>query len=227
MQPVTLNERWSVARLDRRAVPRVEYRRTAPALLELEGYRCAVRDLVSGGLRVEPAPAGRVWEGNQQVTGILQLRTGERFAIAARIGRVDRAGLALFPDGNDWPTAVAIEIERTTLLQRHRERRAAPRLPIPTPSAGPLGPGTPLRDVSATGLRYTLKPAESAPATGSRIEGALRVDADTTIEVRGQVVRHNGREIAVAFDPPGLDPELLTLLRQRFFPEAGPDARTI
>src|SRR5712691_4967129 len=60
---VTLNERWSVARLDRRVVPRVEYRRTAPALLELEGYRCAVRDLGCGGLRVEPAPAGRVWEG--------------------------------------------------------------------------------------------------------------------------------------------------------------------
>src|SRR5712691_9089297 len=60
---VTLNERWNVARLDRRAVPRVEYRRTAPALLELEGYRCAVRDLGCGGLRVEPAPAGRVWEG--------------------------------------------------------------------------------------------------------------------------------------------------------------------
>jgi hypothetical protein len=39
-------------------------------------------------------------------------------------------------------------------------------------------------------------------------------------------VRHNGREIAVAFDPPGLDPELMTLLRQRFFPEAGPGATT-
>jgi len=44
--------------------------------------------------------------------------------------------------------------------------------------------------------------------------------------VRGQVVRHNGREIAVAFDPPGLDPELLTLLRQRFFPEKGPGTTT-
>jgi hypothetical protein len=76
--------------------------------------------------------------------------------------------------------------------------------------------------VSATGLRYTLNPTESAPATGSRIEGALRVDAETTIEVLGQVVRHKGREIAVAFDPPGLDPEVLTLLRQRFFPEAEP-----
>jgi hypothetical protein len=219
---VTLNQRWSVARLDRRAVPRVEYRRTAPALLELEGHRCAVRDLGCGGLRVEPAPAGRVWEDNQQVTGTLQLRTGERFAIGARIGRVDRAGLARFPDGTAWPSSAAIETERTTLQQRHRERRAAPRLPIPIPAGGSLGPGTPLRDVSATGLRYTLNPTESAPATGSRIEGALRVDADTTIEVRGQVVRHSGREIAVVFDPPGLDPELLTLLRQRFFPEAGP-----
>jgi hypothetical protein len=223
---VALNDRWSVARLDRRAVPRVEYRRTAPALLELEGYRCAVRDLVAGGLRVEPAPAGRVWEGDQLVAGTLQLRTGERFAISARIARVDRAGMALFPDGDDWPTAAAIETERTTLLQRHRERRAAPRLPIPLPAPGHLGPGTPLRDVSATGLRYTLNPTESAPATGSRIEGALRVDADTTIEVRGQVVRHNGREIAVAFDPPGLDPELLALLRQRFFPDKGPGATT-
>jgi hypothetical protein len=221
---VTPNERWSAGRLDRRAVPRVEYRRTAPALLDLEGYRCAVRDLGCGGLRVEPAPAGRAWEHHQQVAGTLQLRTGERFAIGARIGRVDRAGMALFPDGNGWPTSAAIDIERTTLLQRHRERRAAPRLPIPAPAPGSLRSGTPLRDVSATGLRYTLSPTESAPATGSRIEGALRVDADTTIEVRGQVVRHNGREIAVAFDPPGLDPELLALLRHRFFPEPGPGA---
>src|SRR5439155_8238845 len=110
---VTLNQRWSVARLDRRAVPRVEYRRTAPALLELEGHRCAVRDLGCGGLRVEPAPAGRVWEDNQQVTGTLQLRSGERFAIGARIGRVDRAGLALFPDGTAWPSSAALEPERT------------------------------------------------------------------------------------------------------------------
>jgi PilZ domain len=217
---VSVNERWTAARLDRRAVPRVEYRRTAPALLELEGYRCAVRDLGFGGLRVEPAPAGRVWEWDQLVTGTLQLRTGERIAIAGRIGRVDRAGLAIFPDGDEWPSAAAIMAERTTLLQRHRERRSAPRLPIPAPAAGVPGPGTPLRDVSATGLRYTLNPGEPAPATGSRIEGSLRVDAETTIEVRGQVVRHAGREIAVAFDPPGLDPDLLLLLRQRFFPEA-------
>ena len=222
---MTLNERWSASRLDRRAVPRVEYRRTAPALLELEGYRCAVRDLGFGGLRVEPAPAGRAWEGNQRVTGTLQLRTGEQIAISGQIGRLDRAGLALFPDGGAWPTAAAIEAERATLQQRHRERRSAPRLPIPAPAAGVPGPGTALRDVSATGLRYTLNPTESAPATGSRIEGALRVDADTTIEVRGQVVRHSGREIAVVFDPPGLDPELLTLLRQRFFPDAGPGRR--
>jgi hypothetical protein len=214
------SERWRLAQLDRRSVARVEYRRTAPALLELEGCRCAVRDLGPGGLRLEPAPAGRVWQVGQQVSGVLVLRAGVRIEIRAGIGRIDRAGLALFPDGAHWPTAAAIEVERSTLMQRHRERRAAPRLPIPTPAVGAIGASTPLCDVSATGLRYRLRESEAIPATGSRIEGLLQVDAETAIDVRGWVVRHSGREISVAFDPPGLDPAVLTLLQQRFFPQS-------
>jgi hypothetical protein len=70
--------------------------------------------------------------------------------------------------------------------------------------------------VSVTGLRYVLTPMESAPAIGSRIEGALQLDADTVIDVRGRVVRHMAREIAVAFDPPGLDPAVLAQLQRRF-----------
>ncbi len=211
-------ERWTAAHLDRRLLERAEYRRTAPGLLELDGCRCAVRDLGLGGLRVDPAPGSRVWRLDQQVTGTVVLRRGERVELEARIGRIDRAGLAFFPDGGLWPSAAEIEAERAVLLQRHRERRAAPRLPIPPPPAGASGPGTPLRDVSATGLRYALTRFESAPAVGSRIEGALQVDAETAIEVRGRVVRHVGREIAVAFDPPGLDPAVMELLRLRFFP---------
>jgi hypothetical protein len=209
-------ERWTAAHLDRRSLERAEYRRTSPALLELDGLRCAVRDLGLGGLRVEPAPGSRVWSVNQQVSGTVVLRTGERIAVEARIGRIDRAGLALFPDGL-WPTGADIEVERSALQQRHRERRAAPRLPIPLAADAP-GTGTPLRDVSAVGLRYALTRFESAPAIGSRIEGALQLDSDTAIEVRGRVVRHVGREIAVAFDPPGLDPGVLELLHRRFFP---------
>lgn len=210
-------EHWTAAHLDRRCLPRAEYRRTAPALLELDGCRCAVRDLGLGGLRVEPAPGGRVWRLEQQVTGTVVLRTGDRIALEAWIGRIDRAGLAFFPDGDVWPTEAEIEAERAALLQRHRERRMAPRLPIPL-ALDASGTGTPLRDVSATGLRYALTRFESAPAIGSRIEGALQLDAETAIEVRGRVVRHVGREIAVAFDPPGLDPAVLALLHQRFFP---------
>jgi hypothetical protein len=223
---VTPGERGRTPQLDRRSFQRVEYRRTAPALLELEGCRCAVRDLGPGGLRVEPAPAGRAWQHEQHVTGTLVLRVGERLAVGARIGRIDRAGLALFPDGDAWPTRAAIEAERTTLMQRHRERRGAPRLPIPAPAVGTIGSGTPLRDVSATGLRYMLTPSESAPATGSRIEGRLQLDAETVIDVCGRVVRHNGREISVAFDPPGLDPAVLALLQQRFFPNSGAGSST-
>ncbi len=207
-----------MAGLDRRSLARAEYRRTAPALLELEGCRCAVRDLGPGGLRVEPAPAGRVWLLDQHVAGTLVLRTGERLALGGRIGRVDRAGLALFPDGDAWPSAADIAAERAALFQRHRERRSAPRLPILPATADAQRAQTPLRDVSATGLRYSLTRFESAPAVGSRIEGALQIDAETRIEIRGRVVRHVGREIAVSFDPPGLDPAVLALLHERFFP---------
>ena len=211
-------ERWTASyHLDRRSLARAEYRRTAPALLELDGLRCAVRDLGLGGLRIEPAPGSRVWSLDQQVGGTLVLRTGQQVTVEARIGRIDRAGLACFPDGR-WPSAVEIEGERRSLLQRHRERRAAPRLPIPAPAAGASGLRTPLRDISAVGLRYALTSYESAPAVGSRIEGALQLDADTAIDVRGRVVRLAGRDIAVAFDPPGLDPAVLDLLRRRFFP---------
>lgn len=208
--------RWSEPQLDRRSYPRAEYRRTAPALLELEGYRCAVRDLAPGGLRVEPAPAGRVWEAGERVVGVLHLRTAGRVQIDATIGRIDRAGMALVPDSGRWPEPAIIDAERSTLVRWHHERRGAPRLPLPQlPGRG----GTPLRDVSATGLRYALAPTERAPATGSHVEGELRLDAETVIPVRGQVIRHVGREIAVALDPPGLTPDILALLRRRFFPE--------
>jgi hypothetical protein len=212
--------RWSEPQLDRRSYPRAEYRRTAPALLELEGYRCAVRDLAPGGLRVEPAPAGRVWETGERVTGILHLRTVGALAIDGIIDRIDRSGLALIPDSGSWPDTPVIDAERSSLVRWHHERRSAPRLPLPQlPGRG----GTPLRDVSATGLRYALAPTERAPATGSHVAGELRLDAETVIPVRGQVIRHVGREIAVALDPPGLTPEVLALLRRRYFPE-GVDA---
>ena len=211
--------RWSAPALDRRAYPRAEYRRTAPALLELEGYRCAVRDLAPGGLRVEPAPAGRVWETGQRVNGILHLRTVGPVEIDAMIGRIDRAGIALVPDAGLWPEPEAIDAERSSLVRWHHERRSAPRLPLPA-LPGREGASTPLRDVSATGLRYALAPSERAPATGSHVAGELRLDADTVIPVRGQVIRHVGREIAVALDPPGLTPEILALLRRRYFPAA-------
>jgi hypothetical protein len=210
--------RWSEPQLDRRAYPRAEYRRTAPALLELEGYRCAVRDLALDGLRVEPAPAGRVWEFGERVTGVLHLRAGGLVQISATIGRIDRAGLALVPDSEAWPDPDLIDAERSTLVRWHHERRSAPRLPLPAlPGSG--GASTPLRDVSATGLRYALAASERAPATGSHVAGELRLDAETVIPVRGQVIRHVGREIAVALDPPGLTPEILALLRRRYFPE--------
>jgi len=208
--------RWSEPQLDRRTYPRAEYRRTAPALLELEGYRCAVRDLAPGGLRVEPAPAGRCWEVAERVTGVLHLRAGGAVPIVAAIARIDRAGLALMPDSEVWPGLDAIDAERSVLVRWHHERRSAPRLPLPAlPGAGN---STPLRDVSATGLRYALAPSERAPAAGSHVAGELRLDADTVIPVRGQVIRHVGREIAVALDPPGLAPDVLALLRRRYFP---------
>ena len=145
-----------------------------------------------------------------------------RLVIDGVIGRIDRSGLALVPDDGPWPESSIIDAERSSLVRWHHERRGAPRLPLPQlPGQG----GTPLRDVSATGLRYALGPNERAPATGSHVEGELRLDTETVIPVRGQVVRHIGREIAVALDPPGLTPEILALLRRRFFPE-GADSPT-
>jgi hypothetical protein len=212
--------RWSEPQLERRAYPRAEYRRTAPALLELEGYRCAVRDLALGGLRVEPAPAGRVWEFGERVTGVLYLRAGGPVWIDATIGRIDRSGLALVPDSEAWPDPDSLDAERSTLVRWQHERRSAPRLPLPA-TPGARGTSTPLRDVSATGLRYALAAHERAPAPGSHLAGELRLDAETVIPVRGQVIRHVGREIAVALDPPGLTPDILALLRRRYFPEGG------
>jgi hypothetical protein len=212
--------RWSEPQLDRRAYPRAEYRRTAPALLELEGYRCAVRDLAPGGLRVEPAPAGRVWGIGESVGGALHLRAGGQIQIHATIGRIDRAGLALMPDSEAWPDFDVIDAERSALVRWHHERRSAPRLPLPV-APGTGSASTPLRDVSATGLRYALAPSERAPKVGSHVAGELRLDAETVIPVRGHVIRHGGREIAVALDPPGLTPDILALLRQRYFPEGG------
>jgi len=205
--------------LDRRATPRAEYRRTAPGLLELEGLRCAVRDLGTGGLRVEPAPAARAWEPDQPVSGTIQLRSGGRVAVRGRVRRIDGAGLAILAEG-EWPSAIAIEAERMALMRYHQERRAAPRLPLPKPAAGASGPRTPLIDVSTTGLRYSLAPGEAVPAAGTPVEGELRLDADAVIPVRGRVVRQVAREVAVAFDSPGLTPEVMAMLRQRFFPTA-------
>ncbi|MBA3260255.1 MAG: PilZ domain-containing protein [Gemmatimonadales bacterium] len=214
---MTRSVRWSEPKLDRRIAPRAEYRRTAPGLLLIEGFRCAVRDLGPGGLRVEPAPAGRAWELDQHVAGELHLRTIGPLMVGGRIHRIDRAGLSIIPDSGDWPDASTIEIERAALVRNHQERRAAPRLPLPVHLPGATPPRTPLRDVSANGLRYALGPTEHAPVPGSRLEGELRLDVDTVIQVRGRVVRHGGREVAIALDPPGLTPEILALLRQRFF----------
>lgn len=215
---MTRSFRWSQAKLDRRMAPRAEYRRTAPGLLVIEGFQCAVRDLGPGGLRVEPAPAGRAWELEQSVSGELFLRTVGQILVRGRIERIDRSGLAILADAAAWPSLAVIEMERRALVRNHQERRSAPRLPLPVHLPGAATPRTPLRDVSANGLRYALAPSEHAPAPGSRLEGELRLDVDTVIEVRGRVVRHGGREVAVALDPPGLTPDILALLRQRFFP---------
>jgi hypothetical protein len=222
---MTRSLRWSEPRLDRRTTIRAEYRRTAPGLLQIEGFRCAVRDLGPGGLRIEPAPAGRAWELDQEVSGELHLRTVGVVAVRGRIHRIDRAGLAIVPEGDDWPSQAVVEMERAALVRNHQERRAAPRLPLPAHLPGAATPRTPLRDVSATGLRYALAPSEHAPSPGSRLEGELRLDVDTVIPVRGRVVRQGGREVAVALDAPGLTPDILALLRQRFFPKAGDDTR--
>lgn len=126
---------WQRGDLDRRASPRAEYRRTAPGLLECDRLRCAVRDLGVGGLRVEPAPPGRVWVVGQSVAGELVLRASGRSAIVGSVRRIDRAGLAIVPEGGRWPSDAAIADERAVLVQGQRERRAAPRLPLPPRAA--------------------------------------------------------------------------------------------
>jgi len=62
-----------------------------------------------------------------------------------------------------------------------------------------------------------LPRSERLPALDSAPEGEVRLDPDTVITIRGRVVRHAGREIAIALDPPGLGPDVLGLLRRRFF----------
>lgn len=148
--------------LDRRASPRAEYRRTVPGLLELGRFHCAVRDLGVGGLRVEPAPLGRVWLVSEPVAGELVLRAGGRVAIEGWVYRIDRAGLAIVPRGDRWPTEPTVGLERAALLQGKRERRHAPRLPFPAAS----NVRTPLRDVSAMGLRYALAPGRGKSGRG-------------------------------------------------------------
>ncbi len=183
----------------------------------IDGFRCAVRDVGTGGLRLEPAPAGRAWELDQRIDGELHLRTVGPLRVSGRIHRIDRAGLSIVPESSHWPDFATVEMERAALVRNHQERRTAPRLPLPIQQAGSANANTPLRDVSASGLRYALGPSEHAPSPGSRLEGELRLDVDTVISVRGRVVRHANREVAVALDPPGLTPEILALLRQRFF----------
>jgi hypothetical protein len=212
-----MTSRWWSGELDRRAAPRAEYRRTPPALLEFSGLRCAVRDLGTGGLRIEPAPPGWVWTTNLEIAGEIYLRGSGRILIVGRIARIDRAGLAVLPEGSLWPSEEAVEAERALLMSNRRERRSAPRLPIPTA----LHAMTPLRDISATGLRYLVGANERPPAMGGPVEGAVQLDAETVIEVRGRVIRRMGREVAVALEPPGLRPEVLAILRRRFFPEGG------
>jgi hypothetical protein len=208
-----MSSHWWSGGLDRRATARAEYRRTPPALLEFDGLRCAVRDLGIGGLRIEPAPPGRVWALGIVVVGEIQLRGSGRLPISGRIMRIDRAGLAVLPEGA-WPSQEVVDIERDLLMRGHRERRASPRLPVPVT----FDVTTPLRDVSASGLRYQVGPYEQPPSVGDAIAGAVRLDAETVIEIRGRVVRRMGHEVAIALEPPGLHPQILALLRRRFFP---------
>jgi hypothetical protein len=113
--------RWDPSQLDRRASPRAEYRRTPPARLDVAGQACAVRDMNTNGLRVEPAPPGRVWFLGQAVSGLLYLRTIPPMPIAGRILRVGATGLVIVPDGSGaWPGAAAIETERNELGRRPR-----------------------------------------------------------------------------------------------------------
>ncbi len=208
--------RWDPSQPDRRARPRVEYRRTPPARLDVAGQACAVRDLGPNGLRVEPAPPGRAWSAGQMVSGVLHLRTSPPTPVAGRVLRVGHGGLVIVPNGSGaWPGAGAIETERQDLEQSRRDRRREPRFPLPMFRPSGTAP-SPLRDVSAAGLRYVLPPGDPVPAAGSAVRGEVRLDAETVIPIRGRVVRCDGREIALALDPPGLGPDALALLRRKF-----------
>jgi hypothetical protein len=208
--------RWDPSQRDRRASPRAEYRKTPPARLDIAGQACAVRDVNPNGLRVEPAPPSQVWYPGQPVSGVLYLRTSPPIPVAGRILRVGRMGLVIVPDQTGaWPAAATIETERNELHHTQRDRRSEPRIPLPMFLPNSTTP-SPLRDVSATGLRYVLPPGERAPPLGSLTQGDLRLDADTVITIRGRVVRCTGREVAIALDPPGLAPDTLALLRRRF-----------
>ncbi len=209
--------RWDPSQPDRRASPRAEYRRTAPARLDVAGQACAVRDLSPTGLRVEPAPPGRAWAAGQAVSGLLHLRPSPPTPVAGRVLRVGHGGLVIVPNGSGaWPGAGAIETERYELDRSQRDRRREPRVLLPMFQPGGAAP-SPLRDVSATGLRYVLPPGDPVPAIGSRVEGDVRLDPETVIVIRGRVVRHAGREVALALDPPGLSADMLARLRRRFF----------
>lgn len=111
--------RWDPSQQDRRATPRVEYRRTFPARLDVAGQACAVRDLNPNGLRIEPAPPRRVWAPGQAVSGMLHLRTSRPMPVVGRILRVSAMGLVVIPDGSGaWPAAAAIETERAAIAAR-------------------------------------------------------------------------------------------------------------
>jgi hypothetical protein len=209
-----MSAHWRSGGLDRRVIPRAEYRRTPPALLEFDGFRCAVRDIGIGGLRVEPAPPGKVWDLNLPVVGEIHLRATGRHPISGRIVRIDKSGLAVAPDGSAWPSEDDIVTERALLQQGSRERRVAPRLPVPVS----FDATSPLRDVSVSGIRYQVAPFERPPAVGDAVSGELRVDAETIIEIRGRVIRRMGQEVAIAIDPPGLPADTVERLRRRFFP---------
>ena len=74
---MTRSGRWSEPRLDRRSAPRAEYRRTAPGLLVLEGFRCAVA--------LPPNARDAFATGAWDTTGMLLERFGEVEATANRL----------------------------------------------------------------------------------------------------------------------------------------------
>jgi len=158
-----------------------------------------------------------VWYPGQAVSGDLYLRTSPPVSVAGRVFRIGLNGLVIVADGTGaWPAPDTIETERKELQRPQRDRRGEPRIRIPSLPNG-TSP-TPLRDLSASGLRYLLPPGEQTPPLGGRTEGDLRLDADTVVALRGRVIRCTGREVVIALDPPGLAADLLERLRRRFVP---------